>query len=107
MSKLFSTLSTTLSNIAVKVRFPGSLSIICPTDPMIQLHGDRTFSSFESIANEDGSTRTNPADVELANYQERVKEGYETDDKGRNMLVFDLKRDVVSPPKQKEGESPE
>ena len=107
MSKLFSTLSTTLSNIAIKVKFPGSLSIICPTDPMIKLHGDRTFSSFESITNIDGSTRTESADASLLSYQKRVKAGQETDSDGNNMLVFDLSRDLIKLPVQDETESVE
>lgn len=94
-NKLFTTLSTTLSNIAVKMKFPGSLSIICPTDPMIKLYGDRTLSSFEKILDENGSTKTYSAEYNLDLYQESVRNGNEVDADGKNMLILDT--DLTSP----------
>ena len=104
MNKLFATLSTTLSNAAVKVKSSGVLSIICPTDTVISLQGDRLLGSFEKITNDDGSTRTLNQKTSLEVYQDNVRNGKEVDSNGRNMLIFDLSRDAVVIPERKFGE---
>jgi hypothetical protein len=45
-NKLFSALSTTLTNIAVKMKFSGTLSVICPTGGIEKRYGDRGLNSF-------------------------------------------------------------
>ena len=87
--KLFSTLSTTLTNLAVKMDFAGVLAVICPTDPIEKLYGDKLLSSFARITDDNGNTRTSLPDTELANYQQSVAEGNEVDSDGNNMLIFD------------------
>lgn len=109
-NKLFSTLSTTLTNLAVKMRFSGSLSVICPTEKVESLRGDRLFSSFTKIYNENGqkgkpATRTTRSDINLQNYQKSVYDGNEVDSDGKNMLVFDISRDMITFPKKEENES--
>lgn len=105
MNNLFSILSTSLSNLAIKVKLSGSLSIICPTDPLIKFYGDRTLSSFETITTPDGSTKTLNAEDSLIIYQNNVREGKEVDSNGKNMLVFDISRDIIQFPKQEKNES--
>lgn len=97
--KIFSTLSSVLTNVAVKMKFSGSLAIICPSDTIEYLNGDKLFSSFSKISNEDGSTRVIPADVELERYQMSVKEGNEVDYQGNNLLIFNDTRDLNAIPK--------
>jgi hypothetical protein len=77
------------------MKFPGSLSIICPTDPMIKLYGDRTLSSFEKILDKNGSTKTYSSEYNLQLYQESVRNGNEVDADGKNMLILDT--DLTSP----------
>ena len=106
--KLFSTLSTTLTNIAVKMKFAGSLSVICPAGRTEKLHGDRLFSSFTKIYDDNAKTsRTDTSDVSLKKYQESVKAGNEFDSDGNNMLLFNLKRDLIEFPEQGSNESVE
>lgn len=93
-NKLFSTLSTTLTNMAVKMKFAGSLSVICPTDPIERIYGDRLLSSFTKVTNDDGSTRTQLSETALQEYQNSVANGNEVDSDNMNMLIFDLMRDV-------------
>lgn len=97
--KIFSTLSSVLTNVAVKMKFSGSLAIICPSDTVEYLNGDRLFSSFNKLQNENGSMRVSPADIELDRYQESVKEGKEIDHLGNNLLIFNNVRDLTTIPK--------
>ena len=106
-AKLFASLSTTLTNIAVKMKFAGTLSVICPTDPVERIYGDRMLNSFTQIATEDGSTRTALGADNLAAYQTSVREGNEVDSDGRNMLIFDSVRDEIEFPPMGTTESPE
>ena len=106
--KLFSVLSTTLTNIAVKMKFAGSLSVICPAGRTEKLYGDRLFNSFTKIYDsENKSSRTDTNNVALKKYQQSVKEGNEVDSDGNNMLVFDSIRDVIEFPEQEINESVE
>ncbi|MBO5130849.1 MAG: hypothetical protein J6B61_01175 [Romboutsia sp.] len=93
MNKLFSSLSTTLTNLAVKMKFAGTLSVICPTDGVEKIYGDRMLNSFTKIFDENGSTRTELSEDSLRAYQESVAAGNEVDSDGHNMLVLDLSRD--------------
>ena len=91
-NKLFSSLSTTLTNMAVKMKFAGTLSVICPTDGVEKIYGDRLLNSFTQIYDSEGSTRTALSEDALINYQNSVKDGNEVDSDGRNMLVYDISR---------------
>lgn len=95
-NKLFSALSSTLTNIAVKMKFAGSLSVICPTEKIEARYGDRSLDSFSGLYNEDGSTRTSNTKEALKAYQQSVINGSETDSEGRNLLVYDSSRDFTS-----------
>lgn len=106
-NKIFSLISTSLTNVAIKMKFPGSLSVICPTEGVEKMYGDRSLSSFTPVITKDGSTRTPILDTAIEQYQESVIQGNETDSNGRNLLVFDTTRDVYNPPPQKDGESVE
>ena len=103
-SKIFSLISTSLTNVAIKMKFPGSLSVICPTEGIEKRYGDRSLDSFAPITTKEGSTRTPILEAELAKYQQSVIEGKEIDSNGRNLLVYDTTRDVYNPPPQKDGE---
>ena len=105
MNKLFSSLSTTLTNLAVKMKFAGTLSVICPTDRVEKIHGDRMLNSFTEVFDENGSTRTNAENVNMTSYQKSVRDGNEVDSDGRNMLIFDISRDLYSLPRHAFGES--
>lgn len=107
MNKLFSSLSTTLTNLAVKMKFAGTLSVICPTDGVEKIYGDRMLNSFTKIFDENGSTRTELSEDSLRAYQESVAAGNEVDSDGHNMLVLDLARDINSIPDKLEGETNE
>jgi hypothetical protein len=107
MNKLFSSLSTTLTNLAVKMKFAGTLSVICPTDRVEKIHGDRLLNSFTEVFDKTGSTRTNAERVNMTAYQKSVRDGNEVDSDGRNMLIFDISRDIYSLPTQAFGESVE
>ena len=106
-NKLFSIISTTLTNVAVKMKFPGSLSVICPTEGVEKIHGEYTLSSFVPAVAADGNTRTPIVELRLENYQKSVQEGNEVDSDGNNLLVFDSTRDAYIPPVHHEGESVE
>ena len=106
-SQIFSLISTSLTNVAIKMKFPGSLSVICPTEGIEKMYGDRSLSSFAPAITKEGSTRTPVLDTAINQYQQSVIEGKETDSNGRNLLIFDTTRDVYSPPLQKDGESVE
>lgn len=93
MNKLFSSLSTTLTNLAVKMKFAGILSVICPTEGVEKIYGDRMLNSFTKIFDENGSTRTELSEDSLRAYQESVAAGNEVDSDGHNMLILDLARD--------------
>ena len=105
--KLFSEISTTLSNLGIKMKFSGILSVICPADKAEQLQGDRTLNSFTKIYNEDGSTRTSLSQDNLEEYQKSVEAGNEVDSDGRNMLIFDEIRDLTFIMKRNPEESEE
>ena len=107
MNKLFSSLSTTLTNLAVKMKFAGTLSVICPTDGVEKIYGDRMLNSFTKIFDENGSTRTELSEDSLRAYQESVAAGNEVDSDGHNMLILDLARDVNSIPDKLEEETNE
>ena len=102
-----SSLSTTLTNLAVKMKFAGTLSVICPTDGVEKIYGDRMLNSFTKIFDENGSTRTELSEDSLRAYQESVAAGNEVDADGHNMLVLDLARDINSIPDKLEGETKE
>lgn len=105
-NKLFSELSTTLTNLAVKMKFAGTLSVICPTDRIEKIYGDRLLNSFTQIFDETtGSTRTKLTDDSIREYQQSVREGKEVDSDGRNMLVYDIKRDGIDFPPQQPNET--
>ena len=105
-SKLFSELSTTLTNLAVKMKFAGTLSVICPTDRIEKIHGDRLLNSFTQIFDENtGSTRTKLTEDSMREYQQSVRNGNEVDSNGRNMLVYDTKRDGINFPPQQSNET--
>ena len=104
-NKLFSSLSTTLTNLAVKMKFAGTLSVICPTERVEKIYGDNMLSSFTKVFDESGSTRTATTEDNLKAYQESVRAGEATDAEGNNLLVFDIARDVVGFPIQGESES--
>ena len=106
INKLFSSLSTTLTNIAVKMKFSGTLSVICPTERVEKIYGDYMLSSFTKVFDESGSTRTTTTEDNLKAYQREVMEGTRVDDNGNNMLVFDISRDVIDLPVQEPGETP-
>lgn len=93
-NKLFSIVSTTLTNLAVKMKFPGSLSVICPTDRVEKIYGDRLLSSFTKVFDESGNTRTPLEETNIDTYQQSVRNGNEVDSDGVNMLVFDFARDI-------------
>ena len=94
-NKLFSELSTTLTNLAVKMKFAGTLSVICPTDRIEKIYGDRLLNSFTQIFDEKtGSTRTKLTKNNIIEYQQSVRDGKEIDSDGRNMLVYDTTRDI-------------
>lgn len=105
-AKLFSSLSTTLTNIAVKMKFAGTLSVICPTERVEKLYGDKLLSSFTPAVDGSGSTRTPITTNSLSQYQQSVIAGNETDSDGDNMLIFDSSRDSLDLP-QGEAESVE
>ena len=105
-NKLFSELSTTLTNLAVKMKFAGTLSVICPTDRIEKIHGDRLLNSFTQIFDEKtGSTRTKLTEDSIREYQQSVRDGKEVDSDGRNMLVYDTKRDTINFPPQNPNET--
>ena len=99
-NKLFSELSTTLTNIAVKMKFAGTLSVICPTERVEKMYGDYMLSSFTKVYGDNGSTRTAPTESVLEAYQNSVIEGNETDSSGNNLLIYDNLRDI--PPVENE-----
>ena len=103
-AKIFSSLSTTLTNLAVKMKFAGTLSVICPTDRVEKIYGDRLLDSFTKVFDENESTRTKLTTTNMLEYQNSVREGNEVDADGRNMLIFDLTRDAIDVPR-KEGET--
>ena len=105
--KLFSSLSTTLTNLAVKMKFAGTLSVICPTGSVEKRYGDRCLSSFAEVVDKSGSTRTSMTEDNLKAYQKSVIEGKEIDSDGNNMLVYDLTRDLPQSPEQGPNESVE
>lgn len=105
--KLFSIISTTLTNLAVKMKFAGSLSVICPTDPIEQLYGDFMLSSFAKVVNEDGSTRTISEQEQLDIYQNEVIKGTAVDSEGRNLKIYDADRDVAMLPDREAEDSDE
>lgn len=106
-NKLFSSLATTLTNLAVKMKFDGTLSVICPTDGVEKFHGDRMLNTFTDVVDASGSTRTTLTEDALDAYQASVKAGQEFDSDGRNMLVFDLGRDMIKFPSKEQGETNE
>ena len=106
-NKLFSSLSTTLTNIAVKMKFAGSLSVICPTERVEKIYGEHLLTSFTKVFDENGSTRTASTDEALNTYQDSVRTGNEVDSSGNNLLVFDLERDLTNFPEQGDTESVE
>lgn len=94
-NKLFSALSTTLTNIAVKMKFSGTLSVICPTGGIEKRYGDRGLNSFTQAYDKnrkDKSTRTPLSETSLQEYQNSVYNGNEFDSDGHNMLVYDISR---------------
>lgn len=93
-NKLFSIVSTVLTNTAVKMKFAGSLSVICPTDPIEKIYGDRLLSSFTKVYDNSGNTRTSLEETNMETYQQSVRDGKETDSDNVNMLIFDLFRDI-------------
>ena len=78
------------------MKFAGTLSVICPTDGVEKIYGDRMLNSFTKIFDENGSTRTELSEDSLRSYQESVAAGNEVDSDGHNMLVLDLARDSVN-----------
>lgn len=102
INQVFSILSSELTNSGIKLKLPGSLAVINPSDPVIHLYGDRLLGSLTQPTNESNSTRTLNEQAALAKFQESVKQGKETDSYGDNMLIFDLQRDN---PIQLESES--
>ena len=106
-NKLFSLISTTLTNVAVKMKFPGSLSVICPTEGFEKIHGEFTLNSFVPALDASGNTRTPIAELRLENYQKSVQSGNEVDSEGNNLLIFDSTRDTYTPPVQGDNETVE
>lgn len=47
--QIFSSLSVHLSNTAVKMKFPGTLAVICPTEKMEQLHGNKRLNQYQDL----------------------------------------------------------
>jgi hypothetical protein len=80
------------------MKFAGTLSVICPTGKVEVIHGDRMMNSFIQIFDKSGSTRTKATGILLEEYQKSVREGNEVDSDGRNMLIFDLNRDLDNQP---------
>jgi metal-responsive CopG/Arc/MetJ family transcriptional regulator len=79
------------------MKFAGTLSVICPTDRIEKIHGDRLLNSFTQVFDEKtGSTRTKLTEDSIREYQQSVREGKEIDSDGRNMLVYDFNRDNTS-----------
>lgn len=78
------------------MKFAGTLSVICPTGKIEVIHGDRMMNSFVQIFDKSGATRTKATGILLEEYQKSVREGNEVDSDGRNMLIFDLNRDLIN-----------
>ena len=77
-NKVYNDLASHLTNNAIKMKFPGTLAVICPTERVERMYGDRRLNSF---ANPD----TNISEIlgkEL--YQNKVREGREAG------LIYDL-----------------
>jgi hypothetical protein len=90
------------------MKFAGTLSVICPTDRIEKIYGDRLLNSFTQIFDETtGSTRTKLTEDSMREYQQSVRNGNEVDSDGRNMLVYDIKRDVIQFPTQDPNETVE
>lgn len=106
-NKLFSSLSTTLTNLAVKMKFAGTLSVICPTERVEKIYGEHLLTSFTKVFDENGSTRTVSTEEALNTYQDSVRAGNEVDSSGDNLLVFDLERDLTDFLEQRDTESVE
>ena len=81
-NKVYSDLSSHLTNTAVKMKFPGSLAVICPTEKMEQMYGNRRLNTF---ANPDQNLSEQAA---LAIYQDEVRTG-----KYPDKLIYDSNRD--------------
>jgi len=46
-NKLISTIGSTLTKSAIKVKLPGLLAVLCPSSGIVKLYGDRLLSSYK------------------------------------------------------------
>ena len=81
-NKVYSDLSSHLTNTAVKMKFPGTLAVICPTEKMEQMYGDRRLNQF---ANPDQNLAESKA-IEI--YQEEIRNGVHP-----KQLIYNLATD--------------
>ncbi len=68
-NKVYSDLASHLTNSAIKMKFPGTLAVICPTERMEQMYGDRRLNQFADPNT--GFTEK----VAMAHYQDQVRNG--------------------------------
>lgn len=45
-NKIYNDLASHLTNSAIKMKFPGTLAVICPTEKMEQMYGDRRLHAY-------------------------------------------------------------
>ncbi len=70
-NKVYNDLASHLTNNAIKMKFPGTLAVICPTERVERMYGDRRLGTF---ADPDKNI-SEILGLEL--YQQRVREGQE------------------------------
>lgn len=77
-NKIYNDLASHLTNTAIKMKFPGSLAVICPTEKMEPMFGDRRLSAYSNpdltYVDEEGNTIYGVSEkVGLQIEQERIR----------------------------------
>lgn len=83
-NQVFSKIASKLTNTAIKMKFSGILSVICPTHGISQLHGNKTRSYYQEIGE-----NIETEEVQLQREQEQIKDPANNDPR----LIFDITRD--------------
>ena len=77
-NKIYSDLATHLTNEAIKMKFPGTLAVICPTEKVEQMYGNKRFDAYEDLDNQIS------IELGLQNEQNAIRLGQRPD-----QLIFD------------------
>lgn len=77
-NKIYSDLATHLTNEAIKMKFPGTLAVICPTEKVEQMYGNKRFDAYEDL------DKQISIELGLQNEQNAIRLGQRPD-----QLIFD------------------